>query len=416
MSRSLTRSLVAVFVLFAMLVQGTWVLAGTTGQMAGTITDAQSNQPIAGATITLTSPSQNASTTSDAQGKFSFLSLAPDTYAVTVSKTGYQAYTQGGVTVIADQTQSLSFPVAKTLASIGKTTARAATDVVRPGTVQDVYALNATQAQTVQALGGGGNLNTAYGALLSVPGVVLPYGGNGTQGQVIFIHGASYAQVGYDFDGIPVNRAFDNYNANSLSNLGQQELQVVTSGSSASSSTASVAGLISQVIRTGTTPGFTTLNLQLGAPAAFHSGQVEIGGATKNRNFSYYAGLLRWDQSNRYFDPFNGGLSLGEEGAVNTFTGPTQVANLPGVFPNCIVPRNGNKTIDPFALAPGSPGYIAPGSGGDPGCALYNNVPLNIGGASDTHDTEAVVNLHFGLPRRAGLKDDIQLLTAAPAS
>jgi hypothetical protein len=410
MRRSLTRSFVAVLTLLAMLGQGTLVLAGTTGQVAGTITDAQSAQPISGATISVSSPSQSASTTSDAQGRFGFLSLAPDTYSVTIVKSGYQTFTQPGVTVIADQTATLSYPVYKTLATIGKTTARASTDVVRPGTVQDVYAVNAAQAETVQALGGGGNFNTAYAALASVPGVVLPYGGNGSQGQVIFIHGASYSQVGYDFDGVPVNRAFDNYNANSLSNLGQQELQVITSGSSASSSTATVAGLISQVIRTGTSPGFRTLNFQLGDPTSYHSGQIEVGGASPNRNFSYYGGLLRWDQSDRYFDQFNGGLSLGEPGSVRTVTYVTNTLNNPGIFPACIVNRAKGTATNPFTLAPGTPGAIAAGTGGDPGCALYDNFPQQLGGFAGTHDTEGVINLHFGIPRRSGFKDDVQFL------
>ena len=78
--QSFWRGVVAVLLLVAFVLQGTIsVLAGTTGQISGTVVDPQSNQPISGARVTAVSPSQSATTTSDATGRFSFISLAPDT-------------------------------------------------------------------------------------------------------------------------------------------------------------------------------------------------------------------------------------------------------------------------------------------------------------------------------------------------
>ena len=75
-TRTYMRALVAAFTLVAMLCQGTLVLAGTTGQLTGTATDASTNAPIAGAKITAASPSQSATAITDAGGHFSFLSRA----------------------------------------------------------------------------------------------------------------------------------------------------------------------------------------------------------------------------------------------------------------------------------------------------------------------------------------------------
>jgi len=119
-SRVSLRAFVAVFVLVSMLCQGTLVLAGTTGQLTGTATDAASNAPLAGAKVTIASPSQSATSTTDGGGHFSFLSLPPDTYTVSIELPGYQALSQSGVTVVADNARTLNLSVPKALRTIGR--------------------------------------------------------------------------------------------------------------------------------------------------------------------------------------------------------------------------------------------------------------------------------------------------------
>jgi len=208
--RKFRHAFVALLLAGVMLGQGTWALAGTTGGLGGTISDADAgNAPIANATVAVTSASQSATTTTDANGHYVFLSLAPDTYTVSVEKTGYEPTSQAGISVFADQRVAVDIPVHKSLKTIARVTSRSANDLVKAGTTSDVYAVNAATAEKVAALGGGGNLNSAYSALASQPGVTLGYGGIGW-GQTVYIHGASYSQVGYEYDGVPVNRAFDN--------------------------------------------------------------------------------------------------------------------------------------------------------------------------------------------------------------
>src|SRR5690242_17481773 len=94
----LGHAFVAVLLLVAMLAQGTWALAGTTGGIAGTLTDSTTGKPVADAKITASSPSETATATTDAGGRFTFLNLAPDTYALSVNKEGFAPTTVGGVT------------------------------------------------------------------------------------------------------------------------------------------------------------------------------------------------------------------------------------------------------------------------------------------------------------------------------
>ncbi|HEY0614040.1 MAG TPA: carboxypeptidase regulatory-like domain-containing protein, partial [Candidatus Elarobacter sp.] len=204
--RTFWRSLVAVLTLIGLIGQGTWVLAGTTGTISGTVTDAQTSAPIPGAHVTVSSPSQQASATSDAQGRFNFLSLAPDTYSISITSAGHLPVNQAGITVQADNTINLSFAAPKQLQRIGGTTARANTDLVKPGTTADVYSVNASQAAAAQALGGGGALNQAYSAIASVPGVFVPIGQQGWA-QSVYVRGGNYTQLGYEYDGVPVQRA-----------------------------------------------------------------------------------------------------------------------------------------------------------------------------------------------------------------
>jgi hypothetical protein len=77
------------------------VRAGTTGCLSGTVTD-DSGMPIANALVTATSPSQVATTRTDARGWFAFISLAPGSYAIASEKDGYDKSAFAGVVVSAD--------------------------------------------------------------------------------------------------------------------------------------------------------------------------------------------------------------------------------------------------------------------------------------------------------------------------
>ncbi|HLW38120.1 MAG TPA: carboxypeptidase-like regulatory domain-containing protein, partial [Candidatus Eremiobacteraceae bacterium] len=79
-------------VMFAFLIAGGGsAYAGTTGGISGHVIDSASSAPIAGAQVAAVSPSQSETSTSDATGAYSFVSLSPDTYTLTGSKSGYDS-------------------------------------------------------------------------------------------------------------------------------------------------------------------------------------------------------------------------------------------------------------------------------------------------------------------------------------
>ena len=382
---------VALMLLVAFFFQGTWALAGTTGSLGGNVVD-QSGKPIAGVKVTVTSPSQTASTDTDGAGHYIFLTLAPDTYVVSAEKTGYSPVSMPGATVFADQIQNISIPMHTELKTIASVTSRAAGSLVKSGTTSDVYSVNAATQQAIAGLGGGGNLNSAYSAIYSVPGVNSSIGNYGF-GQVFYIRGSNYNQVGYEFDGVPVNRAFDNYNGSSLSNLGQQELQVYTGANPAGASTATVGGYINQVIKTGTFPGFGTANLGMGSPVFYHQASVEAGGASPDRNFSYYAAIGGDNQEFRLYNQQNGGnlgLDTGLFGFASEFS--TQYFG------------NGAPACNSDGSTPGT------GYGVNAGCIFFP-APGGSNYQSGNSDRESVFNFHFAIPHKHDSgRDDIQLL------
>jgi hypothetical protein len=345
-------------------------VAGTTGVITGRVFDAKTQSPIVGARVTVASPSQRATSLTDGSGAFRFISLSPDTYVLSVERDGYIAFSQSGITVQADQTQALlPLALSKELTTLARVTARGGSNLVRNGTTSDVYSVNAAGAEAAQAIGGPGGLNNAYSAIASVPGAVVQQGQQGWY-QTVNIRGGDIDQVGYELDGIPVNRVYDNAPQSILSSVGQQELQVYTGGTPATADATGIAGYINQVIKTGSYPGYADVDVGLGSPTFYHKLVGEIGGASKNGLFTYYAGFAGIDQDYRYGTQFNN-------------------VSDPQFFYPVILQGNGFNV----QTVPGNP-TVAPGT-------TYS--------IATTTDRENVVNLHYGIPHGT-LKDDVQLL------
>lgn len=385
-------SLIAMLIAFSLVSQGTLVLAGTTGTLSGTVTDASGGTALAGVKVTATSPSQTATATTDSGGHFAILSLSPDTYTVSVQLQGYEANSETGVTVVSDNTRTVSLQISKTLRQIGRVSARSAGSLVRPGTTSDVYSVNATQQRTVAAAGGGGTLDSAFSALSTVPGVAVQPGQSGYigAGATLSIRGGDYDQIGYQLDGIPVNRAFDNYPSSATSSLGQQELQVYTGAPPAGSTSEGISGYINQVIKTGTNPSFVSSDIAIGSPF-YHKLNFETGGVALNNRLSYYVGLGAYNQTQRYIDQFDG-------------AGVSQTYGYPYGLP-CDLVGTGDGVANPSqALAPSCyPG----GKFARTGNILLSQTAFS---QSQVADRDSIVNLHYYFPHKDGSRDDFQVL------
>ncbi|HEY1429825.1 MAG TPA: TonB-dependent receptor, partial [Candidatus Tumulicola sp.] len=377
------------------------VSAGTTGSLAGTVLSSSTGQPVAGAAVKVSSPSQVATTHTDAGGRFVFLSLAPDTYVVTIDQNGYEPYSASGLSIFADQAQTLSFKLNKSLKTIAQVQSRSSLNLVRSGTITDVYSVNPAVTKAAAPIGGGGGLNNVYSAIAAMPGAYVPNGQMGVN-QTVYIRGGYYDQIGYEYDGVPVNRSFDNYPAHSASTLGQQELQIYAGGGGASANATGLAGFINQVVKTGTYPGYANVSGSIGSPTFYHDVSAEAGGATPDRLFSYYAGLSGYDQDFRYLTQYNGADLMSSfpygDGPSNL---TTELPFYPAMYPTC----NTNATYTNPATK-----FLTE----DPGC--FSAFASNYSNVSYIAGRELVANMHFGIPHHndAG-RDDVQILYTSSA-
>ena len=385
--------------------------AGVTGNLTGIVKD-PGGAPVGGAEVQAVSPSMARTATTDAKGAFVILSLAPDTYTLTLSKPGYQGVSFADVTVFADQTQVVAYTMRRALRTIARVTSASSASLLRPGVGSDMYSVDSAQISAAAPLGGGGNLNNAYSAMASVPGVQVSQGGIGWSFNAAYVRGQNAYYTGYEYDGVPVNRAFDNYNASTEPTLGLQELQVYTGGGPASVATAGTAGFINEVIKTGTFPGFAAANLGIGTPQYYHQAQVEIGGSTPDRTFSYYVGLLGYNQTYRIIDNSNG---AGYSTPGGIFSGNTSGYGIGYGFGGSQFFNVGYASLvgTGQGVKPVCPLYGAKFTFPDQGCWQYYS--STGGNPLMVSDREDVVNLHIGIPKASGLRDDVQLLWSGSA-
>jgi carboxypeptidase family protein/TonB-dependent receptor-like protein len=268
--------------LFVAIVLAGPVSAATTGTISGTVTDAATKKPLAGVTVTASSPSGRGTSTSDASGFYNIYNLAPDTYTVSITIKGYDDVVTSGVTVVQDQNVRIDQTLARSLKTIGRVSARNASNLVQPNQTADVY--NVSPQQLGAAVGVGGH-RSLYDVIQTAPGITS----TGVAGRPR-IRGSDVGDVAWEFDGIPINDRLTGLFTTNLSVVGTQNLEVYTGGYNAQYGNAA-AGIINSVVKRGTFPAFGSVTYTTQFPNAEHDWVAEYGGATKNNKFSWYASL-----------------------------------------------------------------------------------------------------------------------------
>src|SRR6202022_3750514 len=274
-------------------------------------------------------------------------------------------FVESGVTIQADAQLSLNIPLVTTVRTLGRIVTRPGSTLVRPGQTIDLYSVDAATEKAAGPRAGPGGVDMAYGGLAALPGIYVPQGQQGWW-QPVFIRGGDQDQIGYELDGVAVNRSYDNAPQSLLTNLGQQELQVYTGGANASSDGQGISGYVNKIKKTGSRTSFGSATYGFGSPIGYQKGALEYGGASFDGRLTYYIAGSISDQFYRYADQWNG-VSLNHSGFF---------------FPS-------------FQFGPNGP---------------IDLVGITLG-ASETRDHEAMVNIHYALPHGhdAG-SDDLQLL------
>lgn len=279
---AITRGILSIALIVSFVLSAwTLVRAGTTGQISGTVTETNSQRPVANAKVTAIAPTGRYTATTDARGYYAITGVQPDSYAVTFSANNYEPNSVTGINVFADQTATVNGTLRRSLTEIGRVTARSPGGAYQPTQTTDTYTVTPTQIQQLQ----GNALNISETNLItSLPGASVDSSGYPV------IRGGRENEEGYQFEGIPYTDAFTNQFVNTLATpgLGLQQVQLTPGVANASFANAGT-GTLNLIARRGSYPGFFTAQVGVGFPDFFHPVNLEYGTASPNGRISEYA-------------------------------------------------------------------------------------------------------------------------------
>ncbi|MGE5313223.1 MAG: TonB-dependent receptor [Acidobacteriota bacterium] len=207
------------------------VFGGTTGKIAGKVTDAKTGDPLPGVTIVLVGTTYGAAT--DFDGNYFINNLPPGTYTMKASAVGYGGQTMENIRVNIDLTTRIDLRLSEAVVELGKevviTAERAlvqkdltSTTAVVGG--DDIKQLPVTEIQQV--------INLQAGNV----------GGN--------IRGGRKGEVAYWIDGVPVTDAYDGSSVVDVNPSMVQELQVLSGAFNAEYGQA-MSGIVNIATREG---------------------------------------------------------------------------------------------------------------------------------------------------------------------
>ena len=240
--------------------------------------------------MTAVSPTDRASTVTDARGFYSLTGLQPDTYTVSFELPGFQANVVTGATVNAEQALQLNEAVTKEPKTIARVTARSAGSAFQPGQTTDTYTITSSQITTTQGKDNNNNEVTLVGSL---PGAETDASGYPS------IRGGRENEIGFQFEGINYDEPYSNQFANSLLLNGVGSLQLSPGAGDASQGNTGT-GVINLIAKRGTYPGFGMVSVEAATQTYWHDFIAEYGFATPNGNFSNYFKYIGQRQAELY--------------------------------------------------------------------------------------------------------------------
>lgn len=137
--------LISILIVAFILVTQTW--AGTTGKIAGTITDKATGEPLPGATIMVIGTSLGA--ISDADGSYTILYVPPGIHKVQISFIGYSKITVDEVRVFIDQTARINAALESEAIEVSELVVSAERRIIKPDVATSVVAISDQEIQSL---------------------------------------------------------------------------------------------------------------------------------------------------------------------------------------------------------------------------------------------------------------------------
>ncbi|PAP76564.1 TonB-dependent receptor [Rubrivirga marina] len=186
-------------------------LAQTTGQLSGTVRDAQSGEAIIGASVLVEGTTQGASTNID--GEFRIIGVRPGAYTLVASYIGYATTRLEGVRVNVDLTTTVELELTSETVQTEEVVVTASADLVRRDLTSSEFRVTSDAIESLPVQEVGDILSTQAGVT--------------TSGAGIHIRGGRSKEVAYFVDGVRVTDAYDGSVSVQIENEGIEELQII---------------------------------------------------------------------------------------------------------------------------------------------------------------------------------------------
>lgn len=243
-----------------LLVFSSLVYGGTTGKIAGVITDRETGERLPGVAVTIVGTTMGGA--ADEEGQYFILNVAPGRYTLRANLIGYAPMEVENVSVSLDLTTTIDFELASEALEVAGVTVTAERPIFEPDLTSTAHII--TNADVVHRP----VINTD-GIIYRTPGVIFdPIGGpinQGTQGTVlgnegnrivdtanpgITLRGGRPQEVVYMVDGLSITDPILSGQATNLNHFTISEVQLITSGFNAEYGNA-MSGIVNYVTQEG---------------------------------------------------------------------------------------------------------------------------------------------------------------------
>ena len=211
------------------------LFAGTTGKIAGKVLDAETNEPLPGANITV--ENSNMGDASDLEGDYNIINLPPGNYTLVVSMMGYKKTRIENIIVKIDLTTTQNIPLTPEVIEGEEVTITAERPLVR---MDMTSALSSVGADEIENL-----------PVQEVRDVLELQAGIVRSGNTLHIRGGRGGEVAYWVDGVATTDVYSGGMGINVENSAIEELQVVSGTFNAEYGQA-MSGIINIVTKEGT--------------------------------------------------------------------------------------------------------------------------------------------------------------------
>lgn len=229
--------------------------AGTTGKIAGTVTDAKTGEKLVGVTVVVEGTKLGAST--DLNGYYVILNVPPGTYRLRASMVGYASTIIENVRVDIDQTTEVNLVLSETAITTQEVTVIASRPVIQKDVSASTTNLSANQVQSIPTV----SVATVVGLQAGIqPGLVVRGGGSD--------------QTAFMVDGFTLRDERNNTPYTTISYTSIKDIQIQTGGFNAEYGNIR-SGIVNVVTRDGSTDHYTlSVITRISPPQPKHFGDA----------------------------------------------------------------------------------------------------------------------------------------------